>query len=99
MYKQHELPRDGDHIFKPNVADPIHFFWMRVRILESGFHFQNTDPGAVTQKKDRIRIRILYSNMFLMFSKINIFYGIFLPKHLMTPLIKDKKNYLDETRF
>ena len=53
-----------------SVADPVHFF------SDHGSGY--ADPVL----KLRIRIRILlstYLDMFLMFSKINICYGIFLP--------------------
>ena len=57
----------------------------------SGSGFKKTDPDPDPT---------LYLDMFLMFSKINIFFWHFLTNsnHLMTLKIKDKKS-LDETVF
>ena len=76
-----------------SVANPIHFFGSR-----SG----SADP--VLKIRIRIRIRMTqkrpdptgsgsYLDVFLIFNKTNIFYGIFFSKskHLMTLKIKDKK--------
>ena len=59
-----------------SVADPVHFF--RIWIWIHGSGFQNPDPDPVDPKKTGSdRIRILYLDMFLMFSKINKFFTAF----------------------
>ena len=71
---------------KISVADPVHFF--RIRIRGSGF--LNTDPDPGEPKKTGSGS---YVEMFSMLSKIIIFVWLFLTKskHLLTHKIKDKK--------
>ena len=70
----------------------------RIRICGSGF--KNTDPGDPKKTgSNRIGIRILLRYV-LMFSKINSFYGIFIPNlNILWHLKSKTKNYLNETVF
>ena len=80
----------------PESVLRIRSIFSRIRIRDSGL--KNTDPDPGDLKKTGSGS---YLDIFLMFSKINNFLRHFLTnsEHHMTPKIKDKKSYLDETVF
>ena len=74
---------------KSSVADPVHFFRIRMR----GSGFKNTDPDPEDSKKtgsDRIRIRIILRYVFDV-KQNKQWHFLTKSKHFMTLKIKDKK--------
>ena len=63
-----------------SVADTVHFFRIRIRIC--GLGFKNPDLIQVTQERPDLTGfgSGFYLDMCLMFSKINIFHGLFYNK-------------------
>ena len=61
-----------------SVADPVHFFWIRIRVTQKYLIRPDPDPDPPYES-------------FLMFSKINIFfYGIFLQNRIILWHFKSK---------
>ena len=77
-----------------NVADPVNFFRIQIRLRGSGF--KNPDPDLGNPKKtgsDRIRIRIHRYVFDVQQTKEKLCHFYTKSKHLMTLKIKDKKLY------
>ena len=68
-YKQSSLFEIQTKVVYTSVADPVYIFRIRIR----GPSFKNMDPDPGDPKKTGSGS---YLEIFLMFSKINIFYGI-----------------------